>query len=252
MSERGVQFNPKVNSALLPADEGSVPGLSPGESSNMKWHVDLRVETSVAVGERAARCGLVRDEVRHLKKRRTEICLLPTCFGWHSAVSAILFVSLFLTVPGLAALAKSPPSAPESAAKLRVITTAREAHNLTAEEARRAYPVHLRAVVTYFDPGNGHGHPSLFVHDSTGSIFLKVPSNSIKSLPSGTLVDVQGVSNLGQFAPIVDQPQIRVIGHSALPAAGPRVSRTDLFSGRYDGQWVEVEGVVRSVFESSH
>jgi hypothetical protein len=35
-----------------------------------------------------------------------------------------------------------------------------------------------------------------------------------------------------------------------LPPAAPRVTLTQLLSGAYDGQWVEVEGVVHAVWQS--
>jgi len=62
------------------------------------------------------------------------------------------------------------------AAGLRTVATAREAHSLTLEEARRGYPVHLRAVVTYYDPYIDTRHRALFVHDETGGIFVAVPA----------------------------------------------------------------------------
>src|ERR1035441_3850784 len=48
-------------------------------------------------------------------------------------------------------------------------------HSLPAEEAARAYPVHLQAVVTYYDPYIDVRHGALFVQDSTGAVFVSLP-----------------------------------------------------------------------------
>jgi diguanylate cyclase (GGDEF)-like protein len=160
-------------------------------------------------------------------------------------------VGLFWAVSGWAQQT-SAPSAKEPASSLPTITKARQAHDLTSEEAKRAYPVHLRGVVTYFDPDTGTGFGALYVHDSSGSIFVKLAGGVINSLPAGTLVDVRGVSDPGGFAPVVARPTIQVIGHAALPSDANPVSRTQLFAGEYEGQWVAVEGIVRSVYVGSH
>lgn len=135
-------------------------------------------------------------------------------------------------------------------AGLRTITTAREAHGLSSQEAARGYPVHLRAVVTFFDPYVSPTRTGLFVHDATGSIFVNLAPNGHQSLPPGSLVDVRGVSDPGEFAPIVAQPQVKVIGYAGLPSNAARPSFRRLFSGAEDGQWVEVEGVVHSLAEN--
>jgi diguanylate cyclase (GGDEF)-like protein len=61
------------------------------------------------------------------------------------------------------------------------------------------------------------------------------------------LVEVRGVSATGDYAPIVARGTVRILGVSAVPANPPRVSLTEMLSGMYDGHFVEVEGVVRSV-----
>jgi len=194
----------------------------------------------------------MKDAAHIGKDKRLEACSLPACIRPLSALSAIPLLVLCSTYIGWAAQAASPASATEPAAKLPTLTTAHQAHSLTSEEAKRAYPIHLRGVVTYFDTDTGSGFGALYVHDSTGSIFVKTPGGSIKSLPVASLVDVRGVSDPGGFAPVVDRAQIRVIGHSTLPADAAPVSRTQLFAGEFEGQWVEVEGIVRSVSEGSH
>ena len=149
-------------------------------------------------------------------------------------------LALFLTVAGA-------DGGPSTVQAVRTLTTAREAHSLTPEEAERAWPVHLRAVVTYYDPYIDSRHGALFVHDPTGGIFVALPARPVLPLRPGTLVDVAGVSGAGDFAPIVDQARIRVIAESQVPAQAPRVSLAHMLTGVDDGQWVEVEGLAHSI-----
>jgi diguanylate cyclase (GGDEF)-like protein len=165
--------------------------------------------------------------------------------------------AILLTVLLVACAASIPPaiqasSVARAGASMRTLTTAREAHNLSSGEAARSHPIHLRAVVTYFDNNSGNGSGALFVHDATGSVFVKFASGTIRTLPIGSLVDVQGVSDPGGFAPVVAHAQVNVIRQAKLPDDAVPVSRTVLFAGGYEGQWVEVEGVVHSVTDSGH
>ncbi|MGA2652878.1 MAG: GGDEF domain-containing protein [Terracidiphilus sp.] len=142
---------------------------------------------------------------------------------------------------------------PPREAKLPTLTTARAAHSLTDEQARRAYPIHLRGVITYFDPDFGTGQPAIFVHDDTGSVFIKMicklTCNAADPLFVGALVDVRGVSTPGGFGPVVGNPQIRILGREPLPSNPPRVNFAKLKTGDEDAQWVEVEGAVHHVIE---
>ena len=127
------------------------------------------------------------------------------------------------------------------------ITTAHEAHSLTLSEASKEYPVHLHAVVTYYDPNLDFRHAVLFVHDATGGIFIAVADAPSSPFHAGDLVDVTGTSGAGNFAPIVNHGKVVVVGKSHLPKTAPLVGLSRLLTGGEDGQWVEVEGVVRSV-----
>ena len=50
------------------------------------------------------------------------------------------------------------------------LTTAHAAHSLQFDEAKRGYPVHLRAVVTYYDPETNPRTGAFFACDDTGCI----------------------------------------------------------------------------------
>src|ERR1035438_5335863 len=130
---------------------------------------------------------------------------------------------------------------------LRVLTTAREAHSLSAAESRRQYPVHLRAVVTYYDPYIDARHGCLFVHDGTFGLFVSIPKAPTLPLHAGAVIDITGVTGPGDFAPIVVGHQIKVIEEGHLPVTAPLVSLGHLLTGAEDGQWVEIQGLVHSV-----
>jgi len=137
----------------------------------------------------------------------------------------------------------------QGAQPLPLLTTARKAHDLVISEAARGYPVFLHAVVTYYDPYIDPRRPALFVSDKTGGVFVRVVTIPKTLLLPGSLLEIKGVTEAGDFAPIV-RAEVRVIGHAPLPAFAPAVSMTHLLTGAEDGQWVEVEGVIRSIRQS--
>jgi signal transduction histidine kinase/ActR/RegA family two-component response regulator len=132
---------------------------------------------------------------------------------------------------------------------LPTLTTAQDAHSLTSEQAARSYPVHLRTVVTYYDPFADPRHPAVWASDSSGGIYVALSSVPAVPFKAGDLVEITGVSAAGGYAPIVNASEVRVIGRSALPSP-PRVTFGQILTGAVDGRWVEVEGVVHAVRES--
>jgi diguanylate cyclase (GGDEF)-like protein len=164
------------------------------------------------------------------------------------AHSLILLALLLAACP-----ARAQGSSHRPASGLPTLTTARQAHDLSSQETRRAYPVHLaQAVVTYYDPRIGSGRAALFVHDATGSIYVELPEGAVPNLAPGVLVEVRGVTGPGEFAPIVAHPEVRVIGRSALPEDPPRMSFARLVTGAEDSHWIEAEGLVHSLAEFEH
>jgi len=154
---------------------------------------------------------------------------------------ATLCVTILLCVPGAAQSAETlnPP--------LRTLTTAREAHDISLEEAARGYPIRFRGVVTFYDPYMDSRHAALFVDDSTASIFIPIPNRPILPLKTGTEVEVTGISGTGDYAPVILQGRVKVIGDSRLPRNAPRPTMAELLAGTKDGQWVEIEGIIHAV-----
>jgi signal transduction histidine kinase/CheY-like chemotaxis protein len=129
---------------------------------------------------------------------------------------------------------------------LPTLTTAHDAHSLTSNQAARNYPVHLRTVVTYYDPYIDPRHPAVWASDRSGGIYVALSSVPTVPFKAGDLVEITGVSAAGGYAPIVNASEVRVIGKSPLPSP-PRVTLAQILTGAEDGRWVEVEGVVHAV-----
>ncbi len=121
----------------------------------------------------------------------------------------------------------------------KVLNRVAQIRSLTAEVAARGLPVRLRAVVTFSDPSSR----DLFVQDSTGGIYVE--SETPLNFERGQEIELAGSTGAGDFAPVVQKPQVRVLGRGALPP--PRkVSFEQLYSGSQDSQLVEGGGLVHS------
>ena len=83
---------------------------------------------------------------------------------------------------------------------------------MTADEAAKHHTVHVQAVITYYDP---YWH-LLFLQDDSAAAFVYSTGMDLVLRP-GDRVDVTGVSDPGDFAPIIAKPIVTVIGHGALP-----------------------------------
>ena len=119
--------------------------------------------------------------------------------------------------------------------------TAAAVRALTVAQAQEPMRVHLRGVVTFFDETLF----SRFIQDDTAGIYLQASRNT-PSLVPGQMVEIEGASSPGEFAPIIVPERVRVVGAAALPA--PKlVTYEQLASGKEDSQFVEITGVVRSV-----
>lgn len=136
--------------------------------------------------------------------------------------------------------------------RLPTLTTIGAVHRLSAIEASRYYPVRATAVITYYDPYLSHhpGQPVVMVTDATGSIYVSLAVAPLHPLKAGMLVEVTGRSDPGDFGPNISKGHIRVLGRSALPPNPPKETMTHLLTGVEDTQWVELEGLVKSVQRS--
>ena len=120
------------------------------------------------------------------------------------------------------------------------LVTVAAVRDLTVAQAQRQPPVRLRGVVTFFD----EALYSRFFQDDTAGIYLQ-PSANMPPLAPGMVVEIEGLANPGQYAPIVVPEQVIVVGRGPLPVPEP-VTYDQLVSGKEDSQFVEIAGIVRS------
>ena len=140
----------------------------------------------------------------------------------------------FVTAP-VAAQTQSPDRS------LPLLTHADQVRQLSPEDAALQYPVRLRGVITDDVPS-----PDFFVQDSTAGVYVE--GSKISNLPHhfGDLIEVEGVTGPGKFAPVIVERSFRVIGKATLPKS--RVySFGELSDGELDSQWVRIRGIVRAV-----
>jgi len=134
------------------------------------------------------------------------------------------------------------------------ITQAAEVRALTREQAAEARPAKVRGVVNW--RGSSRSSNILFADESAGlQLRQKVDGpemtrvlkhgnpSSWTSLVPGDVVEVDGVTSIGGYAPAIVVSELRVVGRGELSA--PRqVSVAHLQSGGGDAQRVQLERVV--------
>jgi PAS domain S-box-containing protein len=132
----------------------------------------------------------------------------------------------------------------ENSVSLPELTTAADVRNLSATEAARHYPVHLRGVVTFFDQRQF----LRFVQDETCGIYFYLSDTQATqfNLKAGELIDIIGQTSQGEYAPIIEPRSIQKLGSGTFPDA-KTVGIEQLSSGQEDSQYVEVHGIVRSI-----
>jgi len=135
----------------------------------------------------------------------------------------------------------APRQALDESRIIGALHTVRELKSLSVEAAVKQIPLDVTAKVTFVDPSAS----ILFIQDATAGAYVDI-HNQVIDVSPGDLVNVKGVSNPGEYAPIISRPEIKVLAHGKLPKP-PTLSLQALASGNSDGGWVQVSGIVRSV-----
>jgi len=138
-----------------------------------------------------------------------------------------------------------------SADPLPLLTDIRAIRGLSLDEGARGYPVRIRGIVTHFDETLANG---LIVYDgSVGQFVEPPPAERVpiwKGIRTGDIVEIEGRTIRGGFAPNVLPERMRTLGHSKLPEA-KRVPYAELLTGRHDCEYVDVVGVIQRAWLSS-
>ncbi len=152
------------------------------------------------------------------------------------SVSLIWFQGLLVVLAlGLACWAQ-PAARP-----LPLLTHADQIRQLSPEEAARGYPVQIRGVITDDVPA-----PDFFVQDTTAGIYVEGSLSPTFPHHFGDLVELNGITGPGKFAPVIKELKVYVVGKGTLPKT--RIYPFSEFAGgQQDSQWVGVRGIVRAV-----
>ena len=134
------------------------------------------------------------------------------------------------------------------------LTSVREIRALDRDVAATNLPARLEGVITYV---SSEGKSSFVLQDATAGIFIRNrfetqtdPDVEVRwpqgldSLERGMRVVVEGVTEAGQIAPIVDLRSIRIVGREPLPIPD-EINLDELKTGAYDCQLVEMTAIVR-------
>jgi signal transduction histidine kinase len=124
-----------------------------------------------------------------------------------------------------------------------VLTNASQIRNLNVTDASNHLVVQLRGVVV--TEAGPVGQRAVVIADESAGVYVLGPTNSFAGVHRGDRLEVDGVTDPGEFAPIVLVKTMRYLGTGPLPKAR-EVTFEQMIAGSLDGQLVEVLGVVRS------
>lgn len=168
-------------------------------------------------------------------------------FHPQTVISFALLVLAIAFESGAAESATTNPLAPPGVAlPSSVLTNAEQVHWLTREKAAALLPVRIRGVVTCALPEFN----AAVVQDDTAGIYVIGWNRSLSKAQVGEWVQVDGVTDPGEFAPRVDAVQITRLGTAELPPP-VRPYWDQLINGSLDTEFVEIEGIITSVREDN-
>jgi signal transduction histidine kinase len=156
-----------------------------------------------------------------------------------------IFVCFLLLTGTVAIESRAAEQNPSSALPATVLTNAEQVHKLTREEAAKGQRVLIRGVITCALPDPIFN--AAVVQDHTAGIYIDHWNPSLGPRPEvGGLVEIEGVTDPGEFAPRVHATRMTWLGTGQLPA--PIQPYWDqLINGSLDTEFVEIEGVITTV-----
>jgi hypothetical protein len=134
---------------------------------------------------------------------------------------------------------QQPLPAARGLPRLRLATQLRE---LATDAAARGYPVQLSGVVTWSHPDSDF----FFLLDASGGACIRKLSPQQEAPSVGEKLDIVGVSEAGDFAPVVAATSLYRSGRMDLPDARP-VTLEQALTGVEEAQWIAMSGFVRDI-----
>jgi signal transduction histidine kinase len=123
------------------------------------------------------------------------------------------------------------------------LATAEAVHQLRREEALRGHTARIRGVVTGVQPE----HQAFTVQDATRGLYVVDLSTGRPELPViGELIEVEGTSDPGLFAPVLNARRVISLGAGQLPEP-VHPTWDQLLNGSLDAQYVELQGILAAV-----
>src|SRR5215469_17003616 len=228
----------------------SVGGLTVGQATNSPRMIHL----PSTVGEHTRARGVVCRKSRNRGATWLEGGFYPRCvfrYAMGPAMDAMRRSStnpndvrrIVQYLPKLISMAVLSAAAwgQASGHPLPLLTHADQVRQLSPEQAALGYPVRVRGVVTDDVPA-----PDFFVQDSTAGVYVEGLRTENSTHHFSDLIEVEGITGPGKFAPVIIEQKSRVLGKASLPHS--RIySFDELADGQLDSQWVEVRGIVRAV-----
>jgi len=142
---------------------------------------------------------------------------------------AVLGIATLLSASSSSAQTNTPTRSQE-------ITSARAILDLAGTNAAFGTACRIRGVVTC----SARKGDLFFVQDASAGIYVYL----FDALPpQGSWVEVRGTASKGLFSPIIMGEKVTVLGQTNLPPPLP-VAIEELAYGRYDAQWIEIQGIV--------
>lgn len=134
------------------------------------------------------------------------------------------------------------------------LTRVTDIRTLSREDAARALPVKIRGVIGWRRLGPESG---FVIDDGSAGIYVdshraiqrglwKSPLPETPGWGPGTLIELEGITDPGGYAPVILPSTMASVGTAPLPPAR-RFPVSRLLSGNDDSQRVEVEGVVQAI-----
>lgn len=127
---------------------------------------------------------------------------------------------------------------PAGALPPRPLTTVMAVRQLPVARAARALPVQITGVITYDDPI----WRQLYFQDQTAGIYVKY-SGAHPELHAGERVTLTGITNPGNYAPVIVAPRFHVLGPAPMPVPIAATSE-EATAGLLDSQYVTIVGIV--------